>query len=144
MQATRPKVLMAPLQIGLAVQLHSHFASRYIVDCLHAYGCCSSYHHVQTFEKSAACKQGVDLPVERNQFLQFVSDNVQTIDDHGTFHGMDMIATITREAKSTMVVPKVHFSMKDIDQVGKIHIHHYEHQLLDIRFIYKDLANIHI
>ena len=99
MQATRPKVLMAPLQIGLAVQLHSHFASQYIVDRLHAHGFCSSYHHVQTFEKCAACKQGVDLPVERNHFLQFVADNVdhnvRTIDGHGTFHGMGMIATIT-------------------------------------------------
>ena len=86
MQATRPKVLIAPWQIDLAVQLHSHFASQYIVDCLHVHGFCSSYHHVQTFEMSAACKQGVNLPVERNQFLQLVADNVdhnvRTIDGH--------------------------------------------------------------
>lgn len=33
MQATRPKVLLAPLQLGLGVQMHSHFASRFLVDC---------------------------------------------------------------------------------------------------------------
>ena len=87
--------------------------------------------------------------MEGNQFLQFVADNVDhnvwTIDGHCTFHGMGIIAKITTEAKSTMVVPKVHVSMKDIAQVEKIHIHHYQHQLLDRdHFMYKDLANIDI
>ena len=32
MQATRPRVLVAPLQLGLAVQMRHHFASRFLVD----------------------------------------------------------------------------------------------------------------
>ena len=51
MQAARPRVLLAPLQIGLDVQLHHHFASRLLIDSLHRLGFCYSYQEVQTFEK---------------------------------------------------------------------------------------------
>ena len=42
-QAARPRVLLAPLQIGLYVQLHHHFASRFLIDSLHRLGFCCSY-----------------------------------------------------------------------------------------------------
>ena len=35
MQAARPRVLLAPLQIGLGLQLHHHFASRLLIESLH-------------------------------------------------------------------------------------------------------------
>ena len=54
MQAARPRVLIAPLQIGLAVQLHHHFASRFLIDSLHAQGFCSSYREVTPYERNAA------------------------------------------------------------------------------------------
>ena len=31
MQAARPRVLLAPLQFGLGVQMHHHFASRFLM-----------------------------------------------------------------------------------------------------------------
>ena len=34
MQAARPRVLLAPLQVGLPVQLHHHFSSRFLIDTL--------------------------------------------------------------------------------------------------------------
>jgi hypothetical protein len=37
MQACRPRVLLAPLQIGLGVQLHHHFASRSLIDSSQAW-----------------------------------------------------------------------------------------------------------
>lgn len=40
MQATRPRVLLTPLLIGLEAQLHHHFASRLLVDILHKLGFC--------------------------------------------------------------------------------------------------------
>ena len=43
MQAARPRVLLAPLQVGLGVQLHHHFASRFLIDTLHKHGFCCSY-----------------------------------------------------------------------------------------------------
>ena len=35
MQAVRPRVLLPPLQLGLGVQMHHHFASRFLIDSLH-------------------------------------------------------------------------------------------------------------
>jgi hypothetical protein len=43
MQAIRPRVLLAPLQVGLGVQLHHHFASKSLIDSLHKHGFCCSY-----------------------------------------------------------------------------------------------------
>ena len=62
MQAARPRVLIAPLQIGLAVQMHSHFASRFLIDTLHTIGFCSSYSEVKKYERCAAVNQGLDIP----------------------------------------------------------------------------------
>ena len=42
-QAARPRVILTPLQVGLAVQLHHNFASRFLIDTLHRLGFCSSY-----------------------------------------------------------------------------------------------------
>ena len=33
-QAARPRVLILPLEIGLAIQLHCHFASKFLIDTL--------------------------------------------------------------------------------------------------------------
>ena len=43
-QGARPRVVIAPPQIGLAVQLHhKKVASRFLIDTLHHHGFCSSY-----------------------------------------------------------------------------------------------------
>ena len=39
-QGTRPRTVLAPLQIGLAVQMHHHFRSRFLIDNLFALGSC--------------------------------------------------------------------------------------------------------
>ena len=44
MQCVRPRAIVAPLQIGSAVQMHFHFRSRYLIDVLHSF---SSYNKVQ-------------------------------------------------------------------------------------------------
>ncbi|CAG2229848.1 unnamed protein product [Mytilus edulis] len=62
MQASRPRALITPLQLGLGVQVHHNFASRFLVSTLNSLGFCSSYYEVQKFESSAAAVQGVDLP----------------------------------------------------------------------------------
>ena len=35
MQAVRPKAIVAPLQIGLGVQIHRQFGSRFLIDSLY-------------------------------------------------------------------------------------------------------------
>ena len=49
MQAVMPKALIAPLQIGLAVQMHRQFGSRFLIDSLYNHGFCSSYKETQRF-----------------------------------------------------------------------------------------------
>lgn len=131
MQAARPRVLLAPLQIGLAVQMHHHFASRFLIDSLNEHGFCSPYHEVQRFNQNAAVDDGTDIPLSTDQFVQYAADNVdhdiRTIDGNNTFHGMGMIATITPEIQQRHQVPRKSVSSQDISKAGHITI--YYHQL---------------
>ena len=61
-QAARPHVLIAPMQLGLGVQMHHHFATRFLIDSLYAHGFCCSYSEVQRYERSAAITQVTDIP----------------------------------------------------------------------------------
>ena len=42
MQASRPRKMMSPLQVGLCVQLHHHYRSRHLIDVLNRLGFRSS------------------------------------------------------------------------------------------------------
>ena len=57
-QAVRPRVIMAPLQLGLGVQMHHHFSSKFLIDSLNSHGFCASYKTVQKYERSAAIAHG--------------------------------------------------------------------------------------
>ena len=46
-QAARPRTVMAPLQLGFAVQVHHRFGSRGLVETLHCLGFCVPYNEVQ-------------------------------------------------------------------------------------------------
>ena len=61
MQAVRPRAILVPLQIGLAIQVHRQYGSRYLVDVLNKLGFCSSYSEVQKYERSAAFHQGTNI-----------------------------------------------------------------------------------
>ena len=110
-QGTRPRTVLAPLQIGLAVQMHHHFRSRFLIDNLFALGFSSSFSEVQRFEENAATTAAPDVLGNTNlpgSMLLFAADNVDhniiSLDGKGTFHGMGMIACITPANK---VVHKV-------------------------------------
>ena len=70
MQAARPRALLAPLQFGLAVEMHDQFGSRFLIDTL-KHGFSSSYSEVQKFERSAALVHGAESlsPVD-TEFVQ--------------------------------------------------------------------------
>ena len=77
MQATRPRVLIAPLQPGLAVQMHHYFGSRFLIDSLHRHGFCSSYSEVQIIVRNAAVTSGTELNIPDGDCLvQYVANNV--------------------------------------------------------------------
>jgi hypothetical protein len=61
-QATRPQSLIVPLQIGLAVQMHHTFGSRFLIDSLNSCGFSSSYSEVKKYELNAAITQKTDIP----------------------------------------------------------------------------------
>ena len=62
MQASRPRGILCPLQLGTALQLHHHYKSRFLLDTLCKHGVCSSYQEVKRYERSAALAQGTEIP----------------------------------------------------------------------------------
>ena len=78
MQSSRPRGIIAPLQISLGVQLHHHFSSRFLIDTLEKLGFCKSYTEVGNYQKSAAVQQEVVVDVDTcaGEFLQWAADNV--------------------------------------------------------------------
>ncbi|KAK3105999.1 hypothetical protein FSP39_010552 [Pinctada imbricata] len=57
MRATRPRPIIAPLQMSLGIQMHHHFGSILLLDTLNSLGFASSYTEVQKFELNAAASQ---------------------------------------------------------------------------------------
>ncbi|CAG2196498.1 unnamed protein product [Mytilus edulis] len=109
-QATRPRSVIAPLQIGLGIQMHHHFSSRFLIDTLYNLGFCSSYSEVQKFEMNAAASRSTENENENQSFVQYIADNVdhniRSLDGFGTFHGMGIIAASTPGIKTARSVPR--------------------------------------
>ena len=66
------------------------------------------------FEQNAAHSHGTDIPnLTTQQFVQYAADNVDhnicTLDGHGTFHGMGMIAAVTPGTRSGQAIPRAKF-----------------------------------
>jgi len=129
-QAAVPRKLIAPLQLGLGVQMHHQFGSKSLIDTLNSLGFCSSYQEIQRFETSAAVTQGIEMTRKGNQFTQFVADNVDhntaSLDGNGTFHGMGIISATTPKVEHKSPILRIHTTSEDLIAVGKIHIQFYE------------------
>ena len=145
-QATRPRVLLCPLQLGLGVQLHHHFSSRFLIDSLNNHGFCCSYSEVQLFERSASVCMGTDIPnLTPDRVVQYAADNVDhntiTIDGLNTFHGMGMIATITPGTKRSFHVPRITVPTEEICSIGHVNIKHFTLGSMSIRSLsYRPLS----
>ena len=131
-QATRPRAITAPLQLGLAVQLHHLFSSRTLIDLLFSLGFCSAYHHVILFEKNSALVNKTELHgLDQGAFVHHIADNAdhntRTLDGKNTFHGMGIIATITPSPKAItrMTIPRKQVSANDLKEAGQIRIIQY-------------------
>ena len=113
------KVLLPPLQFGLGMQLYHHFASRFLINSLHHHGFCCSYKEVYKFERNAAHSHGTDIPSLTTEFVQYnVDHNICTLDGHGTFHGMGMIAAVTPGTRSGQAIPRAKVTSLDVAMVG--------------------------
>ena len=147
-QASRPRVILSPLQLGLGVQLHHHFASKFLIDTLYKHGFCCSYSEVTNFERSAAVDRGIEIPnLSPQNFIQYVADNVdhniRTLDGHNTFHGMGMIATVTPGTCSSRTIPRVSVSAEDIAEVGQVNIEHFRSECDGLRFLHYEKLEEH-
>ena len=130
-QSCRPRSIVAPLQIGLGVQMHRQFGSRFLIDALYKHGYCSSYSEVCMYERSAVVHQGTEITgYKPEMFIQHVADNVdhniRTIDGLGTFHGMGIVTTVTPGNNATKPIPRVTVSSDDVMAVGKINIAYFK------------------
>lgn len=81
---------------------------------------------------AAASYDKNSLSVGKDTIIQFVADNVdhnlRTLDGHGTFHGMGMIATITHGKILQKGVPRCSPTLQEIAQLSKITIQYYKGQ----------------
>lgn len=125
-QATRPTVLISPLQLGLGVEIHHLTGSKYLVDHLNKLGFSSSYAEVKRYEQSAAMTQGISIQgLTPTSCVQFVADNVdhniQTVDGTGTFHGMGMIAAVTPAVRTSRSIKRDStVTAEQVKSVGRI------------------------
>lgn len=129
-QAVRPRAVIAPLQLGLAVQMHHLYRSRFLIDSLSTMGFASSYPEVQRFEVNAACSLapdmlGSDMDI-LDQSLLFAGNNVDhniiTLNGKGTFHGMGMIAAITPGKHVSHGIPRQNTADLKLVEMTKIDI----------------------
>ena len=150
MQAARPRALIAPLQLGLGVQMHHQFGSKFLIDSLNSHGFCSSYSTVQKFERSAAVAHGVDVPGWiPGRFMQFSADNVdhniRTLDGEGTFHGMGIVASITPATNTSTVIPCKEVTSEEISKSGRVAIRPYNGPCEDAsKLLFKELQKLNV
>lgn len=67
-QDIRPRTVIAPLQIGLGIQMHHNFKSKFVVETLNKLGFCSSYPEVKKFKFCAAATAD-DIRVNPGQVI---------------------------------------------------------------------------
>ena len=143
-QAARPRGIIAPLQLGLAIQMHHHFGSKFLVDSLHQHGFCCSYVEVQKFLRSASVATLDIAPLSGIQLVQFAADNVdhnvRTLDGHGTFHGMGMVAAITPCQEISRVVPRKLVTPDEIIKQGRVKISQYNYPKVQQPLNYDNLS----
>ena len=144
MQGTRPRVIMAPLQLGLGVQMHHHFASKFLIDTLHSHGFSCSYNEVVRFESCAANAQGFEIRgLSPGHFIQYVADNVdhnvRTLDGHDTYHGMGMIAAVTPSTTSRCQVKRTLVSASEGPAASRIAIRYYKGMVNKTSIVYSHL-----
>lgn len=148
-QAVRPRTVVAPLQIGLAAQLHHLYKSKFLVDTLSVMGFGSSYGEVQRFEKNAASVVAADILGDQMfDIVLFAADNVDhnilTLDGKGTFHGMGIIAATTPGQQNNRVVPRRNSSLLNVKDMARIEISDYRFSTFARRHVrFEVLPSLH-
>ena len=132
---------------GLAVQMHHQFGSRFLIDSLASHGLCVSYSEVINYSKCAAASfHGTDIPIE-GHFGLYIADNVdhnlRTLDGHGTFHGMGIIAAVTPGLRRQWIVPRMSVPSDSLYD-AKIAIKFYKTMEKRAPLVYEELRCINV
>ena len=61
MQAAQLSAIFPPQLLGLGLQVHRQFGTRFLVDVLNKFGFCFSYSEVQKYERNAAFHPSIDI-----------------------------------------------------------------------------------
>ncbi len=103
------------------------------------------------YEKNSAMAQKADLPVSCNtKFVQHIADNVdhniRTLDGHGTFHGMGIIAALAPQEILHKPIPRItSISNKEMVNLSNIEITFKKSQYADMRhLVFKDLTDMEV
>ena len=124
MQATQPQVLLHSLEWECSYIITSHH--NILIDSFHHHGFCCSYQEMQWFEHNAAQSHGANIPNLTTEFVQYRADNVNynihTLNGHGTFHGMGIIAAVTPETSSGWSILRAKVTSLDIAIVGRVRL----------------------
>ena len=129
MQAVRPRILIAQLQLGLRMQMHHIFGSRFLIDSLSWHGFCCFCSEVHRYETNAAICKGLEIPhLTNDQFVQYIVDsvdhNIRMLDRWNTFHYMGIISTVTPalEKMEVQIPRRSKITAKEITEMCKINI----------------------
>ena len=115
-----PRSVMPPILLSLSVERDYMFAPRWLIDQLNKFGFAESYGEVNRFKQGVVVNEDVTNLIQSSLgpdgFLTFAADkvdhNINTLDDHGTFHGMGVIAimmnkhTFNNHKIDTIIRPK--------------------------------------
>jgi len=124
-QAARPRVFITHLQLGLGVQLHHYFGSKYLIEILYPgqfvqYVADNVDHNIHTIDGKYTF-HGMCLIA--GQFVQYVADNVDhnihTIDGKYTFHGMCLIAAVTPSVRAHRDIPRLKVTTSELEEIDK-------------------------
>lgn len=103
---------LPPLLFGLGVELDHLYGSKWLNEELFRLGFSISYREVTKFKQTSATSRTIEEEItaltDHGGFTQFIADNVDhniaTLDGHGTFHGMGIIAsTVGGQSISTEI-----------------------------------------
>ena len=99
-KAVSPKTL-PPLLFGLGIEVDHLYGSKWLSEELFRLGFSISYREITKYKQASATFKTIEEEIKaltnHGGFTQFVADNVDhniaTLDGHGTFHGMGIIAS---------------------------------------------------
>ena len=105
------------LKLGLGIQMHQHFGSKFLIDSLKKHGFCVPYKKVLKYKLCTAAHMRTKIPgfsesssFETTHFMHHVADNAEhnprALDGCNTFYGMVTICSVTTVVSSSFTIPQ--------------------------------------